>query len=53
MYPYTGRYPSHRRIALWLGMALCVIALVGASFTTDVGFLFLILLVQESLTCYV
>lgn len=39
MYPYTARYPSHRRGALWLGMAMCISALIGASFATDVNHL--------------
>lgn len=37
VYPYTARYPSHRRIALWVGIAMCVSALLGASFTSDVS----------------
>lgn len=37
VYPYTARYPSHRRIALWVGIVMCVSALIGASFTYDVG----------------
>ncbi|KAI0046069.1 MFS general substrate transporter [Auriscalpium vulgare] len=36
IYPFTSRYPHHRRTAMWIGSALCWASLFGASYATTV-----------------
>ncbi|KAI0042596.1 MFS general substrate transporter [Auriscalpium vulgare] len=36
IYPFTSRYPHHRRTAMWVGTALCWASLFGASYATTI-----------------